>query len=97
MAQLFLGLHHILSARSFVATINSTSSAQSLLHIGVHKDQSSVLSHSLSTLFLSVLLSLIHLSVIISYAVDTQLVISFVTFELYTSIAHLQPTIDLVF
>jgi len=85
-----------LSCRSFVVSINSTSSAISPFRQGV--PQGSVLGSLLFilyTILLSVLLYLIRLSAII-YLLITLMFISFQASEFSANIIHLQNTIDLV-
>jgi hypothetical protein len=85
-----------LSSRSFVVTINSTSSAQSSLSQGV--PQGSVLGPLLFILYTTPLSSLISDSSVghHMYADDNQLFISFSASKFSEKIAHLQATVDLV-
>jgi len=85
-----------LSSRSFVVSINSTSSAPSPLRQGV--PQGSVLGPLLFILYTTPLSSLISDSSVGHhlFADDTQLFISFRAPEFSANILHLQNTIDLV-
>jgi len=85
-----------LSSRSFVVTINSTSSAPSPLGHGV--PQGSVLGPLLFILYTTPISSLISDSSVghHMYADDTQLFISFVASKFSANILHLQATVDLI-